>query len=40
MNANHVMIEKNFEEKIFSPMRRVLERQLTKKDLMCVIVQY
>jgi len=31
MNAKHVTIAKKFEKEIYSPLRGVLKRQLTKK---------
>jgi hypothetical protein len=33
VNANHDIIEKKFEEKFNSPMRKRMERQLVKKRL-------
>jgi hypothetical protein len=38
VDVNHVVIVKKFEE--ISLLKGVLERQLTKKDIMCLTLQY
>lgn len=38
VDVDHVVVVKKFEE--INLLKRVLERQLTKKDIMCLALQY
>ncbi len=40
MDANDDVLAKKFEEKLNFLLRVVLERQLAKKDLMCLALKY